>query len=211
MPPLADFVQQLLTHGAVVFQQRPTPAEPDPAVGELLARAFAEERLEVAGPPLSFRPAAALAAAVLMRDACWFLVCHDEPPEEVTRRLTLAPPQTAADHLSADLTLRYLPQVARRARLLNPADALSGLLATVLRHWPLSGVLADAADVGDGPLTPPGFDGHPGLLLLYAERLAAHEKPTWRPEGVGADFCDLVNRRPGRRVQPAATGGRRDG
>jgi hypothetical protein len=209
MSNLVDFLGQLLSTGAVVFRQPPTPPDQERAAAtDLLQRHFEVDRLEVAGPPLPFRPAVAFAAAVLVRDACWFLVCHNEPPEEVARRTALPAPASAADHLSADLTLRFLPNITRRARLISPADALPGLLATVLRRWPLSGVLAEEADVADGPLTPPTFDDHPGLLLLYAERLAAHEKPAWLPEGAGLDTYDLVRRR----SAPAMTATRgRDG
>ena len=48
--------------------------------------------------------------------------------------------------------LRYVPQVLRRARGLDPSDPLVELLANVLRHWPLSGVLSD---VRRGPAGPP--------------------------------------------------------
>ena len=91
-------------------------------------------------------------------------------------------PPTPAHHLSADLTLRYLPQVLNRARGLDPTDPLIGLLEDVLRRWPLSGVLSDVAEAPLGSLE---FGGHPGLLLLYAERLAANDRPAWRPAQAG--------------------------
>jgi hypothetical protein len=187
---LVDFLKQLLNAGEVVFREPPVPDKEElPAVTELLRRAHAQEVLEIAGPPLEFRPRPALAAAELVRQACWFLVHRGEPPEEVERRLNLEPPTAPGDHLSADVVLRYLPQVYRRARALAPDDALTVRLAEVLRQWPLSGVLAD---VPDGPLTPLDFGDHPGLLLLYAERLARHEKPEWLPPGKGLEYLELV-------------------
>ena len=62
---------------------------------------------------------------------------------------------------------------------LDPSDPLSGLLGDLLRRWPLSGVLSD---VEEAPLLSLDFGGHPGLLLLYAERLAQNDRPSWRPE-----------------------------
>jgi hypothetical protein len=59
----------------------------------------------------------------------------------------------------------------------------------VLRRWPLSGVLAD---IEQGPLTALDFSGHAGLLLLYAERLARHERPTWFPTGAAKEYLELV-------------------
>src|SRR5205085_1821946 len=84
---------------------------------------------------------------------------------------------------------RFVPGVYHRARALDPADALAAGLARLLRLWPLSGVLAD---LEEGPLTPPTLGGHPGLLLLYAERLADHFRPAWLPEGPAGDYFDLV-------------------
>jgi hypothetical protein len=152
-------------------------------------------RLSVAGPPIDFDDKTALAASELVQQACWFLVSRDQPAEQLAKRLTLpGPPRSPAQHLSADLVLRFLPQVQRRAHALDPADPLALLLATVLRQWPLTGVLAD---VDEGPLT--GLDfGHPGLLLLYAERLARKEKPAWVPDGPGLEYVELVWRELGK-------------
>jgi MoxR-vWA-beta-propeller ternary system domain bpX4 len=85
---------------------------------------------------------------------------------------------TASQHLSADLLLRYLPQILRRARGLDPVDPLADIVAETLRRWPLSGVLSDVEERPVGSLD---FEGHPGLMLLYAERLAANDRPGWRP------------------------------
>jgi hypothetical protein len=191
MAALVDFLRDLLSAGSVAFRQRPSASSEEraDAVG-VLGRAYASYRLDVAGPLLDFDPDVALAAGELVREACWFLVNHDEPAELLEQRLTMpAPPTSPAQHLSADLMLRYLPQVHRRARALAPTDRLSALLAGVLRRWPLSGVLAD---LDEGPETPLDFGGHPGLLLLYAERLARHARPAWRPEGIGREYVELV-------------------
>src|SRR5262249_54286450 len=94
-----------------------------------------------------------------------------------------------AAHLSADLTLRFLAPIHRRARGRDPADRLTSLLADILRRWPLSGVLAD---VEDEPLTSPDWGGHAGLWMLYAERLAQNEKPAWVPRESGLEFVQLV-------------------
>ena len=48
------------------------------------------------------------------------------------------------------------------------------------------------------PLVPPDFAGHAGLRLLYAERLAQHEKPAWFPVGPGMESVELVWQQLGR-------------
>ena len=52
-------------------------------------------------------------------------------------------------------------------------------MADVLRRWPLSGVLSDVVEAPIGPLE---FGGHPGLMLLYAERLGDNDRPALATE-----------------------------
>jgi hypothetical protein len=189
MSPFADFLRVLLHEGRAVLREAPRPT-PDPDAAGVLGEAFARHRLQVAGPPIELDTETALAAGALAWQACWFLVSHAQPEADLERLLALpGPPRTAAQHLSADLVLRLLPAVHRRARALDPADRLPVLLADLFRRWPLSGVLAD---VEEPPLTPLDFAGHRGLLLLYVERLARHEKPAWVPRGPQAEVVELV-------------------
>src|SRR5438105_4128461 len=113
MPTLAAFLDGLFTRGEVALDG---PVAPDPAAADALRRAHDAAALDVAGPPIPFDPATALAAAELIADACWRLVSGDDPDDRRTPRFPLPrEPRTAAAHLSADLTLRYLPAVHRRA------------------------------------------------------------------------------------------------
>jgi hypothetical protein len=147
--------------------------------------------MAIAGPPVDFDAETAVTAAGWMWSACWFLVSRDEDPRLVESTLTPpAPPMTPAAHLAADLTLRFLPGVYRRAFAVAADDVLTRSLSRLLRLWPLSGVLAE---VTEAPLTAPEFDGHPGLALLYAERLADHFKPAWIPvSGRAREYVELV-------------------
>ncbi len=190
MSPFAAFLVTVLREGRAVFRGPSHRLGSDGEASALLQQAFGDYRLRVAGPAIAFDSAAALHGARLVYHACWFLLSRDEPEAELERSLTSAAvPRSAAEHLSADLVLRFLPHIYRRAHAHDPADRLTILLAEVLRRWPLSGVLSDVAD---GPLTPLDFDGHPGLWMLYAERLARHEKPAWMPTGPGLDYVELV-------------------
>jgi MoxR-vWA-beta-propeller ternary system domain bpX4 len=181
MSAFPEFLTQLLDQGRVVFHSakapRDQPAERDVT---LLAEAFETHALSVAGPRIAFDPATGCAAAELVRQSSWALVNRDERLGDLKRRIRMpGPPRTPSQHLSADLLLRYVPQILNRARAMDPADPLGGLLVDVLRCWPLSGVLSD---IEEAPRTALEFGEHPGLLLLYAERLAAHDRPAWRPE-----------------------------
>jgi hypothetical protein len=215
MSPFADFLRELLDEGTARLRQRPVVAAPDrEAAGKVLAAAYADYRLDVAGPPGEqsigpFEPKTAIDAAELVWRACWFLLDHSDPPQELERDLALPPPTTPAQHLSADLVLRFLPQVYRRARGVAAADVLTGLLGRVLRQWPLTGVLAD---LSEAPLTPVETLDHPGLQLLYAERLAENPRPVWVPSGgpafemVELVFAERGLRVPGSGAEPTLVG-----
>lgn len=200
MSDFPRFLDQLLRQGEAVLRAK--PAEPSSGRQEavdLLADAFRDYRLAVAGPPVEFDPETAVAAGGLVWQACWFLLRREEDAAEVERLVRMpGPPRSPAEHLSADLTLRFLPQVHRRARAAAADDVLTARLTDVLREWPLSGALSDVAD---GPLTEPEFAGHAGLLLLYAERLAAHPRPEWVPAaGAAREYLELITAEAGRRV-----------
>ncbi len=180
MATFSDFLPQLLNHGRIVFRSAGAPNDPpterDVAI---LAEAFEVHALSVAGPRIGFDPRAAREAAELVRQASWALVNRDDRASDLKKRLTMTgTPRTPSQHLSADLMLRFVPQIARRARGLDPIDPLAEMLAAILRRWPLSGVLSDAAE---GPGVPIEFEGHPGLSLLYAERLSVNDRPAWHP------------------------------
>jgi hypothetical protein len=190
--PFADWLDRVLTHGESVLSGPPGRAT-DEAARSVLARAYADHALDVAGPPISFDPPTAVAAAQVLAAACWHLVGPtagdvDLPP--------LGQPRSPAAHLSADLTLRFLPTVYRRAAMRSADDRLAASVGDLLRRWPLSGVLADLPGPPAGDLD---FGGHPGLQLLYGERLAAHERPAWVPPGGPArERVELVYRGRGR-------------
>jgi hypothetical protein len=187
----AVFVRRLFREGVALLREPPPDNDPnlDPCLGE----AFAEYRLDVAGPPIDFDLPTARSAARALAWSCWFLVSHREDDADVERAVSMPHrPTNAAHHLSADLLFRYLLQVHRRARVVATDDLLTLCLARLLRDWPLSGVLSD---VTDAPAAPPDLAGHPGLQLLYAERLARNEKPAWVPAPSARGYVELVRAR----------------
>ncbi len=134
MSRLREWLTRVLAHGESVQAVPPTPGRTDRAAcrPELRA-AFDRHALRVAGPPLPFAEDTAWQAAVFLAAACWRLVGDDDPPPP------LPPfprePATAADHLSADVTLRLLPAVRRRARAKGDGE-LGDEVAAALRRWP---------------------------------------------------------------------------
>src|SRR5918997_6462996 len=107
-----EFVSKILCEGRVVFRRAPrrSPGASERVVG-LLARAYEDDRRNVAGPAIPFDAAVACEAGELVWHACWALVSRGDRVEELEPRLTMRrPPSRASDHASADLLLRYLPQ-----------------------------------------------------------------------------------------------------
>jgi hypothetical protein len=190
-----EFLAQLLAQGTIVFRSARAPQDrPSPQAVATLAAAFDSFRLGVAGPLIPFDTDVGLAAAEFVRQASFALVNRSDLVQTSQKRMRMPRrPATPSHHLSADLTLRYVPQIVRRARGLDPSDPLIDVLESVVSHWPLSGVLSD----GDfPPALPLDFGGHPGLLLLYAERLVQNDRPTWRPRPPDPawDYYELVLR-----------------
>lgn len=203
MAALIDWLDRVFTTGESVQTASPAVAPADrPAVVARLRAEFGRHALDVAGPPVPFDPAAAEAAAVFLAAACWRLATG-----ETGGRLPPTPePATAAAHLSADVALRFLPSVYRRARATAPG--LADELAVALRRWPLSGV---SADLDGGPAAVPTFAGHPGLQLLYAERLAAAPGPGWvPPPGPARDRAERAFAERNLTLPATADGGPRD-
>jgi hypothetical protein len=181
-----DWLNRLLTEGESVQDATPqfAPAE-RPRVEARLRAAFNMHTLDVAAPPVAFDPQVALLAAVELARACWLLVSADDG----VSTLTLDTVDSPSAHLSADVTLRFLPNVYRRARMRVPDGPLTKGIEQILRSWPLSGVLAD---LDGAPSVAPDF-GHAGLQLLYSERLANTRRSGWVPRtGLAREWAERV-------------------
>ena len=189
MTPFRDWLSRLLREGESIQETPPRLSpEEEPGVVADLRAAFDRHSLDVAGTPVPFDARAALGAARLLAEACWLLVSI-EGDERVSLKLGTEPGSPAA-HLSADVTLRFLPAVYRRSRVRFAQGPLTTELERILREWPLSGVLADP----DGrPTTSLEFGGHSGLQLLYAERLVRFNRPGWLPaDGPAREWAERV-------------------
>lgn len=189
---LAPLLRSLFDDGCIAFQAVPVFPCPDrDEAAAVLAATFAIARLDVADPPIDFDPESAVACADFVIAASWYLVHRQVEPAEVERAMAkLPPPRSAGQHFSGDLTMRFAPQLYRRARAVSSNDVLTLRLAAELRAWPLSGVLSE---LDDPPSTALDFDGHDGLYLLYAERFTQRPREAWRPTGRGLEHLDLIH------------------
>jgi hypothetical protein len=173
--PLSAWLERIFSEGVSMLDAAPGRA----GAAEVLRRAFARHAEDVAGPAIPLHLPTAQAAAEYLAAACWALgeggirpAC--ELPGE---------PNSPSEHLSADLCLRLLPGLLRR----QPGSELAEHIAATLARWPLSGVLAELP----GPPAKLEF-AHPGLEMLYAERLSVGASAGWVP--VGGRLRECIDR-----------------
>lgn len=190
---LARFLHTLFVRGEVIFRKPPVVVtKHDTEASRVLETEYKRYALDLPGrlPPLHAETA--LKAAEVLRQACWLMLSHDEDDDQV-KHLVEWPgvANTPAQHYSADLSLRFATRVHRRAKALNPGDALVRALEETLRRRPLSGVLCEIEE----PPAELEFGDHEGLMLLYAERFAKNPKPGWQPQGRANEYVGLVRAR----------------
>lgn len=174
MSAMHDFLARLHESGQVVV----LPFGLDRLAGEpldafpMLRRMDEEARLEFPGDAPAFSwPVAHWAAETFYR-ACQLLVCRDVSAADTLAVLRVACPQPPSPeaHYSADLVLRFLPDLLGTAQRLAAGDALVDALRELALGWPLS-------SVGVPGLEPGGLQHldslfvHPGLCRLYADRI----------------------------------------
>jgi MoxR-vWA-beta-propeller ternary system domain bpX4 len=118
-------------------------------------------------PPLS-RPAAGWALLLLYR-ASQALVCREIDGQAI--RAVLAAPCPEAPWpsacYSADLSLRYLPELLSLARGIARDDPLVDGLLALAKAWPLSSVGVPGIEPTDAS----AFLSHPSLRQLYVDRI----------------------------------------
>ncbi len=177
MSTFRDWLTQVLTDGQSVQDEPPAlDAKERAAVCATLRRAYVQRALDIAGTPLQFDEAVAVWAVQVLAASCWELASGSD---DVTGPAIAREPDRLAAHLSADVSLRFLPAVLARARARGGMDCLVERVTAILRRWPLSGVLAGLAEAPLGSLE---FDGHVGLQMLYAERQVDTGQVAWLPD-----------------------------
>ncbi len=148
-------------------------AEAHEAVG-FLAAEYAGEALDYPGTAPTFEASASLWAAMLVYAAAQLVLYRQQEVAEL--RPLLAPyagRKNAAAILSADLSLRFLPDIIAQLKKIDPEDALIEILENHLRDWHYSGVAypLSAAALDFGPILE-----NDCLLRLYLDRVITFRK-----------------------------------
>jgi len=171
---LDTFLSSLFDHGRLAV---PVPESVEgeaelAASGAILDGFEAGWRLDFPGTaPEWDRESGLFAARVLYRGAQGAMF-RQIGAEALRAGFALPPPDVgdaASAHYSVDVTLRFLPDLARMARGASADDPLVGLLDTLAREWPLSSVGMPGVE----PESIEPIAGHSGLLRLYVDRIVA--------------------------------------
>jgi hypothetical protein len=164
------FLTNLLDNGTVqVSKAQEIPTSEKEESQRLLTEFERVCRLSLAGEPPPLDVEIAGAAAQTLYRLCQCLVHREFMPQETLAQGDRLPdaPRTAADHYSADLTFRFLPDVWRLAKEAAEGDPLVTTIRQLAARWPLS-------SVGIPGLAAPAIDGiaeHPSLRTLYVDRI----------------------------------------
>ncbi len=188
-----DWLRHLLDHGEAVFKLPPVLPKSTSEESAILQNAHCTYSLQLAGPMVPFSANIASLAGRVVLEASWAFL--NPSPDHYNNLTALQSfrklrPTSPGDHLSADLVLRFLVTVYRRALLRDSESALTTDLREIFLDWPLTGLLADLEEPPHRDLN---FYEHPGLQLLYAERFVRNARANWMPRvGTIRERVELV-------------------
>jgi hypothetical protein len=166
---LTSFLQDLLATGSITLSGQPAFEAADLAAAEKLLREYhAEDSLDLPHTAPAFEAAAALWAAQYLYHTGVLAVVRELDEAAIATHLPdFGGEATPAASYSADLSLRYLPDLLQLAKGLAPADALVARLRDTARQWPLSFVGHEPADAGAEAI----LLAHPALRGAYLDRI----------------------------------------
>jgi hypothetical protein len=132
-------------------------------------------RLEAPSSPPELDLEVAVWAAEMLYRGCQFLVFRevDAPVVESTLKTPCPRPPSPAAYWSADLTLRYLPDLLDLAKGLSPQDPLVISLTELGSRFPLS--CAGPADQDTDPSALDLLCSHPCLRRMLGDRVIARK------------------------------------
>jgi hypothetical protein len=172
---LLQTIDYLRQHEAVMLfdNQRTVSADDLAETVAFLDRAYHDEATGYPHQSPAFEPVAAGWAAQTVFGAAQLLLHRTNAPADLPALLPpFDGPVTAPVLLSADLTLRFLPDLLAELTTLDPDDPLIPLLRERLRpfHYSAIGQFADVDNLDMGPLR-----ANACLRRLYADRVVARQ------------------------------------
>lgn len=143
-------------------------------VTAFLQEEYARESQEYPGSPPAYQADAALWAAKLVYISAQLILYRKENPEALRNKIHPYPaPIQAASMLSADLMLRFLPDLLIQLRAIDATDPLLPMLESILQQWPYSALVHPfEEDHLDYSL----LNSHPCLAQLAVNRIVVNRK-----------------------------------
>lgn len=167
---LSNFIVNLLREGKVSVKG-PLISFSEEDISEakkILYEYYKEDIIEMPYTPPAFSENAALWAAAYLFKAIQLTVLRDAGEEMINENLKPFDDEPDASAIySADLVLRYLPQLFELAKGLAPADKLVQALKKTAGQWPYSSVGIELNEVVEDKLI---FE-HPSLKYTYIDRI----------------------------------------
>jgi hypothetical protein len=168
---LFSFLQTLFTEGSVAVEGKlfSFNEEDEADSVRLLQQWYEDDKLELPHSAPSFWADAALWAARHVYLSLQLIVIRDAEEEEVHKTLQPYRGLMSPDAIcSADITLRYLPDVLSLAKGLAPADIMVAKLKETASQWPFSsvGIDADIELMNEDIIL-----NHPSLRIAYIDRI----------------------------------------
>ncbi len=189
---LADFLQSLFAEGKVVANGKPDTFSRDElrAAEQLLRQYYSENVLEMPARAPAFHAEAALGGAQYLYNAVQLTINRDLDEVAVEQHLAGLPEPASPEIIySADLTLRYLPELFTLAKGLSPLDIVATKLKDTAACWPFSSV---GVDIGSEYVLEK-IIGHPALKYAYADRILAKKDKSRAQHPLMKDLiCEIM-------------------
>ncbi len=177
---VGDFLESLLESGEPTFESAlPSrdlgkPAEKTRRVLVEMDRRF---RRDAPGLAPAFDPVVAHRAAGVLARLCQFLAFREIPRETIEEEGKAWEEFARSERepgaiWSADLSLRYLPDVDRLVRVADERDPLAVTVRKLARDRALSGIGVAAVDWGEADFSP--ILEHPCLTAILVDRVIEH-------------------------------------
>jgi hypothetical protein len=170
-------VENLRTNEEVMLYANILETTPDEhaAVTEFLRLEYEREAISYPGTPPGYDPDAAIWAARTLYISSQLLLYRENKIKDLPDLLPDHLEPSASAILSADLTLRFLPDLVSHLEMIDPDDELLELLRTILQKWHYSAVnyLKDFQTFDFSIV-----QSNACLYQLYCDRIIQHKKLT---------------------------------
>ena len=191
MMDLSNFIATLLSEGKVSVKGQLTSLEVQDIseAGKILHTYYQDDILEMPYTAPGFSEGAAVWGAEYLYKAVQLIVLRDVEEEMINDELKPFTGQLSPGVIySADLMMRYLPQLFELAKGLAPGDLLVQILRNTARQWPFSSAGIEV----DGAVDDKLILEYASLRYTYIDRIIKAKDKQRMKDPVVADYIKEV-------------------